>query len=69
MYFDRNIYKLGKYFFMRGKKSKYETELLVKLATGLMFTQMSAKEGIQKFGAKAVPDMIKEYRKIKKGPM
>ena len=31
------------------------------VATDFMFTQMSAKAGIKKFGQKAVADMVKQY--------
>ena len=39
---------------MRGQESKYETDSFMRVATDVMFTQISAKEGIQKFGEKAV---------------
>ena len=38
-------------------------------ATGVFFTQMSAKRGIQIFGERAVPAMIKEFKQIHEGPM
>ena len=41
----------------------------MKVATNVMFTQMSANDVIKKFGEKAVEAMVKEYRKIDKGPM
>ena len=33
-------------------------------ATGVLFTQMSAKRGIKKFGERAVAAMIKEFKQI-----
>ena len=41
----------------------------MKVATDVMFTQISAKAGIKKFREKAVAAMVKEYRHIDKGPM
>ena len=41
----------------------------MKIATNVMFTQISEKEGIKKFGEKAAADVVKEYRKIYKGLM
>ena len=41
----------------------------MKVATDFMFTQMSEKEGMNKFGEKAVSVMVKEYRHIERGPM
>ena len=38
-------------------------------ATGVLFTQMSAKKGIKKFGERAVAAMIKEFKQIHEGPM
>ena len=54
---------------MREQQSKYETAPYMKVATDIMFTKMSAKSGIKKFGEKTVADMIKQYRQINKGPM
>ena len=69
MSFDGNTYKSGKYFLMREQESKDETDSFMKIATNIMFTQMSAKEGIKKFGEKVVAAMVKEYRQIDKGTM
>ena len=41
----------------------------MKLETDVMFTQMSAKSGINKFVEKAVVAMVKECIYIDKGPM
>ena len=41
----------------------------MKLVTEVMFTQMSAKAGIKKFGDNAVVAIVKEYIQIDKGPM
>ena len=41
----------------------------MKVATDIMFTQMSVNDSINKFGEKTVVDMIKEYRQIDKGTM
>jgi len=38
-------------------------------ATGVLFTQMSAKKGIKKFGERAIAAMIKEFKQIHEGPM
>ena len=54
---------------MRDKNQKYQTESFMKLETEAMFTQMSSKAIIKKFGQKAVVAMVKEYRHINKGPM
>ena len=35
---------------MREQEPKYETKKIIKLATNYMFTQISAKAGIKKFG-------------------
>ena len=45
---------------MREQESKYETDSFMKLETDVMFTQMSAKSGINKFVEKAVVAMVKE---------
>ena len=39
----------------------------MKVATNFMFTQMSTKVGIKKFGETLMADVVKEYRKIVKG--
>ena len=49
---------------MREQKSKDDTDSLMKVATDVMFTQMSEKAGINKFGEKAVVAMVKEYIQI-----
>ena len=41
----------------------------MKVATDVMFTQISAKAGIKKFREKAVAAMVKEYRQIYKRPI
>ncbi len=38
-------------------------------ATGVLFTQMSAKKGIKKFGERAIAAMIKEFKQIHEWPM
>jgi len=38
-------------------------------ATGVLFTQMSAKKGIKKIGGRAIAAMIKEFKQIHEGPM
>ena len=54
---------------MREKESKYETDSFMKVATDVIFTQISEKAGIKKFGEKAVVATVKEYRQIDKWPM
>ena len=54
---------------MRYQESKDETESLMKFATTVMFTQISANAGVKKFGEKAVAAMVKECRQIYKGKM
>ena len=46
------------------KKDSYFHE-----AIGVMFTQMSAKEGIKQFGEKAIAVMVKELNKLNNGSM
>ena len=41
----------------------------MKVATNLMFTQISAKADIKKFREKEVEAMAKQYRQIYKGNM
>ena len=53
---------------MMEQESKYEIDSFMKVATEVMFTQMSAKAGIF-FVQKAVEAMVKEYRQIDKEPM
>ena len=45
---------------MREQDSKYEIYSFMKVATNAMFTQISAKAGINKFGCKAVEAMVEE---------
>ena len=54
---------------MREQESKYETYSFMEEATNVMFVEMSSMAGINKFVQKAVAYMVKEYRKIYKGPM
>ena len=54
---------------MKVKESKDDTYSLMKVATDFMFTQLSTKASIKKFGDKAVVDMVKGYRQIYKGAM
>ena len=54
---------------MREQESKYETYSFMEEATNVMFVEMSSMAGINKFLQKAVAYMVKEYRKIYKGPM
>ena len=51
---------------MRDQETKYKTDSVMKVATNVMFTQMSAKSGIKTFGEKAISAMVKEFRQIKK---
>ena len=51
---------------MRGEYSKYDTYSFMKVATNVMFMQMSENSGENKFGQKAVVVMVKEYRQIYK---
>ena len=44
---------------MREQESKDDRDSLMKVATDVMFTKMSAKSGINKFGEKAVVAMVK----------
>jgi hypothetical protein len=39
------------------------------LATKVMFTQMNTKEGIKRFGERAIAAMYKEYKQIDEGPI
>ena len=64
MYFDEKTYRSGKKY-----QSKYETHYFVKVATNVMFTHISAKASINKFGEKAVAAMIREFREKGKCPM
>jgi len=41
----------------------------MKIACDVMFTQMSAKAGIKKFGERAVAALIKEFTQLDRGPM
>ena len=50
MSFDGNTYKSGNQLFMRKKDSKNEKDSYIKVATHVMFTQMSANAGIKRFG-------------------
>ena len=59
MSFHGNTYKSGKQFFMREQESKDETDSFMKIAKNIMFTQMSAKVGINKFEEKMVAAMVK----------
>ena len=54
---------------MRGEQSKDNTDSFMKVAIDVMFMQMSAKAGINKFGDKAAVAMVKYYRQIYKGTM
>ena len=44
---------------MREQESKDEIESFMKIAKNVMFTRISAKAGIKKFGEKAVKAMVK----------
>ena len=59
MSFDGKIYKPGIFVYMREQESKYETDSFMKVATNVMFTYMSEKAGIKKFGEKAMAAMVK----------
>ena len=48
---------------MREKASKDETYSFIKIATNIMFTQMSENTGIKKFGEKVVVSMVKNIDK------
>ena len=54
-------------------KDKYDTSKYIytymSLANDVMFTQMSAKKGIKKFGELAVASMFKEYQHMNDRPM
>ena len=50
-------------FFYDGTRVKIRDRLIHEIETTIMFTQISAKVGIKKFGEKAMEDMVKEYRK------
>ena len=41
----------------------------MKVATDVMFTQMSANTDIKKFGEKAVASLVKQYKQINNKPM
>ena len=59
IHFDGKTYKSGKHFFMREQESKDEIESFMKIATNVMFTKISSKAGIKKFGDKSVTVMVK----------
>ena len=40
---------------------------LFKIATKVMFTQMNAKEGIKRFGDRAIAALFKEYKQLDEG--
>ena len=67
--FDGKTYKSGKYCFLREQESKDDTDSFIKVATDVVFKQIYAEEGINKFGEKEVAAIVKEYRQIYKGPM
>ena len=46
-------------FEMREQESRYKTDSLMKIKINFMFTQMTTKTGIKKFGEKAVAAMLK----------
>ena len=54
---------------MMKQESKDETDSFMKIETDFMFSKMSAKAGIKKFGEKTVAAMAKKYRQIYKGTM
>ena len=58
MSFDRKTYK-SRETVMREQCSKDETDSFIKVSANVMFTQMSAKAGINKYGDNAVASMVK----------
>ena len=42
---------------------------LFKIATKVMFTQMNAKEGIKRFGERAIAALFKEYKQPETRPV
>ena len=44
---------------MRGQESKYEKDSFMKVATNVVFTQIYAMAGIEKFGDKSVSAIVK----------
>ena len=48
------------------KTNKYEISSYMQAAANKMFTQISAKEGIKKFGETAVAAILKEYPQLDK---
>ena len=54
-------------------KEKYGTnkdiDSYMSRAHDAMFTQMSAKKGIKKFGKQSIVDMFKDYQQLNDGPM
>ena len=57
------------FLLMREQESKDETDSFMKVATEVVFTQISEKVDIKKFLEKKVAVMVKEYKQIEKGPM
>jgi len=60
--------RLSPRFGVRSYKSR-SVNFHMNRATGVLFTQMSAKRGIKKFGERAVAAMIKEFKQIHEEPM
>ena len=52
---------------MQEQDSKDDTDSYMKVATDIIFTQMSEKAGIKKSGEKAVVAMVEEYIHIYNG--
>ena len=67
IYFDGKAYKSGGN--IKQQESKYDIDSLMKVATDVMSTKISANAGINKFGDKAVAAMVKEYGNAYKGTM
>jgi len=73
MSFDGKVYAHGRerQFLMVQEEQNNEPTLndYYSIACNVMLTQMSAKEGIKRFGERAIVAMIKEYEQMDKAPM
>ena len=54
-------------FMQKQKTFKHTSDVYMQRAVDVIFTQMSAKKGLKKFGEKAVAAMIKEFRQLDEG--
>lgn len=50
-------------------KTSIDTQSYMSRAVNVLFTQLPAREGIKKHGARAIAALVKEFRQLDKGPM